>query len=348
MTLAQKEQERSPLIEMQDLYFTSFHDKVSSSNIMYEFYSRAVLASGAIDLIKKSDKPITIVDVAGGRGVVGDVLRKLLEERGISKSFNYVVVDISQGELGREGWKDRIVGNMAQFPLADKEADVVFLLNLLDPHSVIESHMQKKTLGEEDSRVYSLIDNIGKATFMLNLCEVIRVLKENGVFVEGGKYRGFDRTDFKGLIPVESDKFEVFRLDEGVKKLWSDYGAGIRRPEFFIETLIKRGEVDRKWIDEYEGILKYNLEELSKSSRFWEITEEMRAEKAKDGVKTKAGIVKIVREKHPIEDSIRRQYGEGEDRWQVILKPSGSSKEEEIGDVFVFYRKVGNIKDMDK
>lgn len=55
--------------------------------------------------------------------------------------------------------------------------------------------------------------------------------------------------------------------------------------------------------------------------------------------------MKIVREKHPVRDSIRRQYGEGEDKWRVILKPSGSSKEEETGEVFVLYRRIGNLKD---
>jgi hypothetical protein len=250
MTLAQKEHEESPLRKMQSLYFTSFHETVSSSNLMDKFYERAILASGVIDLIEKSDKPITIVDVAGGRGRVGDILKKLLEERGISKSFNYVVVDISQEELGKESGKHKIVGNITQVPLANKTADVVFLVNMPSPTAAIKIHMLKKTPGVnkgsgEDSKVYSLIDNASTAMFLLDVCEGVRVLKENGVMVGGTRYGGL-RTDFGGLAPLEADRFEVFRLDKGVKKLWKDYGLDVYGPEFFVETFIKKGEVKRK------------------------------------------------------------------------------------------------------
>jgi hypothetical protein len=60
-----------------------------------------------------------------------------------------------------------------------------------------------------------------------------------------------------------------------------------------------------------------------------------------EGVKTTAGVVKLVSEEPSIRDVIRKP---SEETWLVALKPPGSSIERIIGYIRVDYEKVGEYK----
>lgn len=83
------------IVEAQKVYPTSFHEKVSSSRQMEEFYKKAVELSGVVKLIESREDKVRVVDVAGGAGRIGETIKSLT-----NKEFEYVVVDISRKEMG--------------------------------------------------------------------------------------------------------------------------------------------------------------------------------------------------------------------------------------------------------
>ncbi|NYZ76310.1 hypothetical protein H0N98_03605 [Candidatus Micrarchaeota archaeon] len=85
--------------------------------------------------------------------------------------------------------------------------------------------------------------------------------------------------------------------------------------------------------------MRKNVEEQSVA---WSIkTSKGEEHPGKGGVETLAGIVRLVREEHPVRDIIRKSWGKDE-TYNVYLEQPGL-QEKRIGYVVFAYRKVGNI-----
>jgi len=285
-------EEDKVLARFQNFYPTEFNEKVSSSRLMDKFYRRAILVSGVIELIEKSEKPITIVDIAGGRGRIGSMLEKLLEERGISKSFNYVVIDFSRKELGKSDWKLKVRGDMSSVPVA--HADVVFMLN--SPNAVVgfyscflkkygkpfEKGLDIKAFEEmrktEEFKVFMLLSHMTSQTDKLNILEATKLLKQDGVLTVGGFAKGrsaYPIDEMEG-VPLKALLADEFMLSGNVMKHWEDYSGNVLGDQpFFAAAYTKTGEVGKELVEKCEGDFKCSFKELMKNRRFWETLDEL-------------------------------------------------------------------------
>lgn len=266
------------LVDAQKAYPSGFH-KVSSSHFMDEFYRKAIEMSGVVELIERSNRTITIVDVAGGRGRIGEMLKEITK-----REFNYIVVDLSKQEAGRGSWKDVIVGNTAHIPLADSSADAVFFLNMPVPTSMVERRVEKmkpSSIQEVEDRwvMADKLSKAGDALYNLNIFEGIRVLKSGGSLIVGGKYTGQTRKDkekWAERLPLIVDDIEKVELDSRVLLLWKDYGVDMNEPVFSMTSFTKsHGEI-RKLVKRMEAERDRRLDELSKIKTFERILDEMK------------------------------------------------------------------------
>jgi len=273
----------NPLTVMQELYFTQFHEKVSSSKEMEKFYRKVISASGVLDMAERSSRPLTIVDICGGGGRLGHEL-----EKEVKKPINIVNVDISNEQLRIDNGKLKIRGEMMHLPLADKVADVALLINMPNPVRVVENHLERTkpdSIKEiaDNYELYCLLADARHCTVKLAVFEGLRILKDNGIMSFGTVYRGPSTYGVEKIdVPLKQVGFEIFGLDLKVAKLWDDYGISVEKPEFFVESFRKIGEVNRSSVTQCRNALRDSLESLSGSKRFWEVIGEMRrAEEAK-------------------------------------------------------------------
>jgi len=265
---------------------------------MDEFYEKAVSVSGIAKMINESEEPITIVDIASGRGRFNDAL-----ERVTKKKYNIIEVDISGVQLGksedfhlrdkeRKGEKFRVIGDMSSVPVAG--ADAAVLLN--SPNAVVgfyssffekygksfEKGFSVKEFGKirdpEEFKIYVLLNAMMSSTDKLNILEATKLLKQDGVLVIGGFARAISAypiEEMKG-IPLEVRNIEKFKLNRNVMKLWSDYrGNAVKDQPFFVAAFTKTGEVGKELIEECEKTFKNSFQALIKSKRFWEILNEL-------------------------------------------------------------------------
>lgn len=285
-------EEDKVLARFQNFYPTEFNEKVSSSRLMDKFYRRAILASGVIELIEKNEKPITVVDIAGGRGRIGNMLEKLLEERGISKNFNYIVVDLSRKELGKSDWKLKVRGDMSSVPVA--HADTEFMLN--SPNAIVgfyshfsEKYCKKFEKGSsveafkemaktEEFRIMVLLGHLTALTDKLNILEATKLLEKDGVLTVGGFAKGrsaYPIDEMEG-VPLKALLADEFMLSGNVMKHWEDYsGSKLEDQPFFVAAYTKTGEVGRELVEGCEGLFKSKFKELTGNKRFWETLEEL-------------------------------------------------------------------------
>jgi hypothetical protein len=291
------ERDRTDVLrEIKSRYRPSFHENVSNSQLMEEFYRKAILVSGVVEKINKSKEPVMVVDIAGGRGRVVEILKELTH-----KEFNSVVVDRSREELGKDDWKLKVIVDMTHLPIADKKADVVFLLNSPSSVGVIKEHIvntkpASRAEWEESKKVLVFLGFTSGAIDMVNVLEGVRILKNDGVFVEGMLYSKGGVNELKdilegiqttlkekginiGEVPLERDRFEIFELDAKVAKDWRKYGIEIGEPKFFVESYRKTGAKLDGWVGEVRKSLEYCLEQLSKTERFWKVIDEMEMSK---------------------------------------------------------------------
>ncbi|NYZ79385.1 hypothetical protein H0N99_04525 [Candidatus Micrarchaeota archaeon] len=291
-------EEGKVLARFQNFYPTSFHEKVSSSPLMDKFYEKAVSVSGLAEMINESKEPITIVDIAGGRGRLKDVVEKVAK-----KEFNYVVVDLSREQLGKskdfhrldkegKGEKFRVIGDMSSVPVAG--ADAAVLLN--SPNAVVgfyyrffakygksfEKGFSVKEFGKiresEEFKIHVLLNAMMSSTDKLNILEATKLLKQDGVLVIGGFARAISAYPVEEMrgIPLEVRNVEKFKLNRDVMKLWSDYsGNAVENQPFFVAAFTKTGEVGEELIGECEKTFKDSFQSLIKSKRFWEILNEL-------------------------------------------------------------------------
>ncbi|QLJ53082.1 MAG: hypothetical protein Sv326_0907 [Candidatus Fermentimicrarchaeum limneticum] len=269
------------IVEAQKAYPGSFHEKVASSPLMDEFYRKAIRMSGIAELIERSDRTVTVVDVCGGRGRVGEILKEMTK-----KEFSYVVVDISMRELGKDRWKDRIIGDATHIPLANATADAVFFLNMPVPTSMVERRVARMKPGstQEVEERWEIAENLrkaGDALYNLNILEGIRVLKPGGSLLVGAKYTGQTRKDkekWAENLPLTVDRVERAELDSRVIPLWRNYGVDINESVFSITSFTKtHGEIG-KLVGEMQGELERRLDTLSETKTFERILEEMKKE----------------------------------------------------------------------
>jgi|GEM_PF-1939174 len=276
-------EEENILRRVQILYPDSFHEKVSSSKLMSKFYAKAVELSGAVELIENSAGSVTIVDICGGRGVVGDTIKSKT-----AREFNYVVVDISRKELGGERWKNRVMADMLHIPVGDRTADVVFSLNTPVPLAQVKEHakvMKVNSLSEEIERgnviriLSEAVDNICE----LNLLNAARILKNNGVLVVGNPFAGHGEEDAREQvreIPMKLEKYERVKLSHRVISLWKEYGSEVDSPVFVLASF-RRVEGDiRKRIEFRKALLENNIQELEGNEFFKKVVDEMEREAA--------------------------------------------------------------------
>ncbi|MEM3555428.1 MAG: class I SAM-dependent methyltransferase [Candidatus Micrarchaeia archaeon] len=270
------------IVEAQERYPGSFYDKVSSSKYMDEFYKKAVEASGVVKLIESREDTVRVVDVAGGRGRVGEMIRKMTD-----KNFEYIVVDISRKEMGDDKDKVKIVGDMAHIPLKNSSADVVFFLNMPVPISLIKRKAETMTPGslvevEELWSIKMYLGNSIDAAFRSNMLEGLRVLKPDGVLVTGAKHVGQSKEVAEEAFrefPLRVEKQEVVELDSKVIPLWRKYGLGLEDPKFVITTYRRvEGNVE-SLIEHEKERLERNLGKAMEMETFWKVMEEFRKEK---------------------------------------------------------------------
>lgn len=270
------------IVEAQNRYPGSFYEKVSSSKYMDEFYKKAIELSDAVKLIENTNNPIRVVDVSGGRGRIGSMIKTMT-----NKEFEYIVVDISRKEMGEEKDKVRIVGDMAHIPLKDSSADVVFLLNMPIPISLLKRKAETMSPGNlaEVEELWGIRMHLGNAidaAFRINMLESLRVLKPDGVLVTGAKHVGQSKEvaeEAFGNFPARVEKQEVVELDMRVVPLWRKYGLGLEDPKFVITTF-RRVEGDVGSLIEHEKErLERNLEKAMGIETFEKVIEEFRKEK---------------------------------------------------------------------
>lgn len=270
------------LIRAQRLYPESFHEKVSSKKPMEEFYSKAVTLSRVKELIESSRELVTVVDVAGGRGKVSDALKKLTD-----KGFNYVNVDISGRELGKNGGKHGIIGDIMHLPITDKTADAVFFIEIPIPLSRVRDHVagMKAESSDETAKKEIMLEPLEAAIdsiYKLNLLEGIRVLKDGGVMVLGGTYKGQTRENVESTVeklPLKLEEFKIVELDKGVVPLWGSYGIDIKEPKFTIASFKKTGDDIKELVALNEQVLYSSLDRLRRIDGFDKVLNEMRDKK---------------------------------------------------------------------
>jgi SAM-dependent methyltransferase len=282
---------------------TSFYEKVASKVSVEDFYVEAIRLSGIVDKINRSSKTLTIVDIGGGGGRIGEILHEYAKKGIIKKDFNYVVVDLSRVELGKGNSESKLVGDVTNLPIRDSQADVVFLLNMPSAVGVITRYIKdlKPTdpvEAEKNKKVRVLLEAAdGNITF-LNYLEAARILKEGGTLVWGRPTHEENKADLEeifrriqkelrnkkikvGGIPLRKIEKELVGLDRGVVNLWRDYGIGMDKPEFYLESVRRTHEKVDTWMFYFNGSLGGFLNKLSEEERFWEIIDEMKKAKTK-------------------------------------------------------------------
>ncbi|NYZ76182.1 hypothetical protein H0N98_02940 [Candidatus Micrarchaeota archaeon] len=303
-------EEGKVLARFQNFYPTSFHEKVSKSSYMDKFYEKAVSVSGITNIINESEKPVTIVDIAGGRGRFKDAVEKVAE-----KKFNYVVVDLSREQLGKfedlrmrdkekKGERFKVVGDMSSVPISGADAAVLlntpnvilgFYSDFVEKYiskykeffqkkydGLFEEEVSKKVLERlresEEGRISILLGAMMTSVDKLHILEAVKLLKENGVLIIGGfaqAISAYPIDEMKG-IPLKVRDVEEFRLNRNVMKLWRDYsGDDLENNTFFVASFTKTGEVAGDLIEGCEKIFKDSFHELLKSKRFWEVLNEL-------------------------------------------------------------------------
>ena len=266
------------LVHAQRLYPNSFHEKVSSNNLMKDLYRKAVFLSGINEVIEGGGEPV-IVDAAGGSGKLWDALGESK-----NKKFIYIRADISREELEKGGWKFKVIGDVTHMPIADKTADAVFMLNVPIPLSKVREYvegMKAESENEKESkrRMLEALENAEDAIYKLNLLEGVRMLKENGVMVLGAAYHGHTMKDVQDVVKnlqLQLEKFDIMELDERIVPLWKDYGIEISKPKFALVSLRKTGDDARELVEQYEQMLHNSLQELSRVGGFEKVLRDMK------------------------------------------------------------------------
>jgi SAM-dependent methyltransferase len=281
----------------------SFHEKVASKVSVEDFYVEAIRLSGIVDRINRSSKTLTLVDIGGGGGRIGEILDEYAKKGIIKKEFNYVVVDLSRVELGKGNSESKLVGDMSNLHIRDSQADAVFLLNMPSTVGVITEYIKglKPTdpvEAEKNKKVRALLEAANGNINFLNYLEAARILKEGGVLVWGRPTHEENRADLEemfrriqkgyrdkkikiGGIPLRKIEKELVGLDKGVVNLWRYYGIDIDKPEFYLESARRTHEKVDTWMFYFNGSLGGFLNDLSEEERFWEIIDEMKKAKTK-------------------------------------------------------------------
>lgn len=282
---------------------TSFYENVASSPMMDRFYKVAIDLSKVMRRVETSEGPITIVDMGGGSGRIYDMMIKDMK-KGLKEKVNYIPVDISRGQLGIDGRKKRVVGDIMHLPLVDSSAHAVFLLNPPSSVGVIETYIERTKPAsiaqmEENNRVHMFLQITSGEVDLLNVLEGARVLRDDGIFVEGMPFRKGQTNNVErilkgvrdssmrngvsiGPIPLEMKEHRIIELDPGVMSLWAKYGVDVDWEKFQIESYIKTGAKLDDWFKTVRKTLNFSLSGLSKTDRFWEIVEEMERAKQKE------------------------------------------------------------------
>jgi hypothetical protein len=271
------------LMTAQKLYPGNFRD-ISESGFMDNLYLKAPRMPGVKEAIEKGNGQANVAEFASGTGRAGNAIRKVT-----GTEFNYYCIDIDRRQFGKEDWKSRITGRVENVPLADKTQDVVFMLNVPIPISEVKSRLLKEgSLDYTKKRMLEMLENVIDAQYKLNLLEGVRVLKDDGVMVIGGKYvlQTEDKMQ-KNIedLPLKITKLEIVDVDENVIPLWRKYGIDIENPSFMLVSMKKtKGDI-REAVDSYEQLLYSSLEQVMRiqgkeegKSRIEEVFEEMKNE----------------------------------------------------------------------
>jgi len=268
------------LVKVQEFYPKQYH-KVSESGFMDELYRRSAIMSGVREYAQSAEE-VHILDVAAGRGRQGYFINKVVGKEN-SKKVVMHEIDISKVELRKEG----IIGDMGHLPFANKSMDIVFMNNLPSLLSAVSSHViRTKHDGATKERMLEMLEVATDAMYKLNLLEGVRVLKDGGVIMLGGKYIGQGIESIEKNIedlPLKVDKFEVLELERQVVPLWRNYGIDIEKPTFMLISLKKTGSGIEKLVELQQQLLHTSLEQLMRiegmeesASMLEEVLEEMR------------------------------------------------------------------------
>jgi hypothetical protein len=178
---------REVLARMQQFYPKSFYETVASSPFMDKFYDKAVSISGIAKIINESEKPITIIEIAGGRGRFNDALEKVAKRK-----YNILEVDISREQLGNSEKSE------------EREHKSRFR-EIFHLHSKEKRGEKHKIVGD----MLTVPTGQGDATTLLNMPNI--VLGFEGAFVNKyfSKYKNYLRPEYAGLFEKE-----VFKATE--------------------------------------------------------------------------------------------------------------------------------------
>jgi len=220
-------------------------------------------------------------------------------------------LDGIKAELGKSDWKEKVILDMTHLPIADKKADVVWRLNPPSPIAGVKDYivnLQPASHAEfkENRKVLVLLGFVSGAVDMLNVLEAVRVMKDDGVFVEGMPYREDSVNELTGILdgmrsalkkrgldmgaaPLKQVKYEIFELDRRINEMWSKYGVELdlidHKPFFFVGSYSKNETKLDLWFNEAKKSLSSPLGQLSKIERFWEIIDDMGKSKKLDNTK---------------------------------------------------------------
>jgi len=262
------------LREAQLLYPQKFKE-VSESGFMDEFYKKAARMPGVMEAVKSGGGKAVVFDVASGTGRVGNFIKFLSH-----MDFDYYCFEINEKQLGWEGWKKAVIGDISHLRAEDKAADVVFMLNVPIPISGIKNHLlEGGRLDHTKKGMLEMLDLAIDAQYKLNLLEGARVLKDDGIIVVGGKYVGQKQEGMQGNLadlPLRIKHFEVVDVDEDAVPAWRRYGIDIEKPTFLLYSLKKTGEVSKELVSFYEQVRYTALEQLIRIEGFDDIMEGMR------------------------------------------------------------------------